>query len=116
MSKIFEKARDVRLSRRILVDFEQQLKKLPHKLTVAQMSVLYATDRDHECSQKKICDVTGIDRSTTANVVRRLEAKGLVTVKASNHDRRANCVRLTKDGKKALIEALRLETKFFAAK
>jgi DNA-binding MarR family transcriptional regulator len=57
-------------------------------------------------SQTRLVEVTKIDRSTLADIVRRLTAKGYATRKRTRHDARLYTVKLTSEGEKALKSAL----------
>ena len=72
------------------------------EITSRQFVVLQAIASGDGVSQTAIVDRTGIDRSTIADVVMRLQKKGLVVRKRSRDDARAYAVRLTDTGKKAL--------------
>jgi DNA-binding MarR family transcriptional regulator len=74
-------------------------------LTPRQLAVL-ATVADHEgLNQMEVVERTGIDRSTTADVVRRLVGKGLIQRRRSRSDARAYVLKLTDDGRADLAEA-----------
>jgi DNA-binding MarR family transcriptional regulator len=53
-------------------------------------------------SQTGIVDKTGIDRSTLADIVRRLSKKGLLQRRRTKADARAYAVRLTDEGEELL--------------
>jgi DNA-binding MarR family transcriptional regulator len=74
-------------------------------LTHRQFIVLQATDANDGKSQTELVKITGIDRSTLADLVARLMAQGYLQRKRSKDDARANAVRLTLAGKKALKSA-----------
>ena len=57
-------------------------------------------------NQVGLVDATGIDRSTTADLVRRLMRKGLLARRRARHDARSNVLRLTEEGK-ALLSSFR---------
>jgi MarR family transcriptional regulator, temperature-dependent positive regulator of motility len=71
-------------------------------LTHRQYIVLQAADANDGKSQTELVKITGIDRSTLADLVARLMAQGYLQRKRSKDDARANAVRLTLAGKKAL--------------
>lgn len=74
-------------------------------LTVRQFTVLAALhDRDGQ-SQSELVDITGIDRSTLADMVSRMEKGGLVQRIKSVSDARAKAVSLTDMGKQAYAQA-----------
>ncbi len=66
------------------------------------MKAVAATD---EPSQTQIVEKTGIDRSTLADIVRRLVAKGLLQRKRTRRDARMYAVRLTDKGNAILKSA-----------
>lgn len=71
-------------------------------LTHRQYTVLSAVDSFEGKSQTELVKVTGIDRSTLADLVSRLMAQGYLQRKRSKEDARTNAVRLTPLGKKML--------------
>ena len=81
---------------------------LSDDLTLRQSVVLAAIAENPGLSQSDLVAATGIDRSTLAEMVRRMEdpKKGLIVRAASEDDARAKSVTLTKKGRKTLDEAL----------
>jgi len=77
----------------------------PISLTVRQYAVLQAISDDEGLNQTDIVARTGIDRSTLAEIVRRLVAKRLVKRKRNKVDARAYAVKLTEDGMSTLRAA-----------
>ena len=75
-------------------------------ITLRQFSLLAALDGNDGSSQSDLVNATGIDRSTLADMVARMEAGGLIKRTASKTDARAKSVSLTAKGKKALDKAL----------
>jgi len=71
-------------------------------LTPRQFAVLRAISDSEEPSQTTLVDRTGIDRSTMADIVRRLISKGLVQRRRTRRDARKYAVRLTDRGDAAL--------------
>jgi DNA-binding MarR family transcriptional regulator len=71
-------------------------------LTPRQFAVLRAIADSEEPSQTTLVDRTGIDRSTMADIVRRLISKGLVQRRRTRRDARKYAVRLTDRGDAAL--------------
>ena len=59
-------------------------------LTRSQMTVLAALDPNEGASQTALVEMTGIDRSTLAEMVRRMMERGLITRKRTETDLRAN--------------------------
>jgi DNA-binding MarR family transcriptional regulator len=74
-------------------------------LTHRQFTVLAAVDANEGKSQTELVRITGIDRSTLADMVARLMAQGLVQRRRTKEDARTNSVRLTPQGKKLLKSA-----------
>ncbi len=74
-------------------------------LTHRQYTVLNAVDNLDGKSQTELVKLTGIDRSTMADLVKRLTEQGYVIAKQSREDARSNSVRLTPAGKKVLKTA-----------
>ena len=72
-------------------------------LTPRQFAVLAALETLESASQTQIVDLTGIDRSTLADIVKRLVKRGLLNRRRSRSDARAYVVRLTPEGKTALL-------------
>jgi DNA-binding MarR family transcriptional regulator len=76
------------------------------EITPRQFAVMAAVARDPNASQTKLVGATGIDRSTLADLVKRLLKKGLLQRKRTREDARAYAVRLTPKSE-ALFEQLR---------
>lgn len=74
-------------------------------LTPRQFAVLKAVSAGDEPSQTALVETTGIDRSTLADIVRRLVEKGLLQRKRTRRDARMYAVRLTDSGHQALDRA-----------
>lgn len=74
-------------------------------LTPRQFAVLGVLQRLEMASQTDIVNETGIDRSTLADIVKRLVARGLIARRRSKEDARAYAVRLTASGRDALKAA-----------
>jgi DNA-binding MarR family transcriptional regulator len=74
-------------------------------LTHRQFTVLSAVDSNDGKSQTELVKITGIDRSTLADMVARLMAQGLVQRRRTKEDARTNSVKLTPQGKKMLKTA-----------
>lgn len=68
-------------------------------ITGTQALVLKSLLEQEGVSQNLLVTATGIDRSTLADVVRRLLARGLVARRRTRNDARAYAVRLTDAGK-----------------
>jgi DNA-binding MarR family transcriptional regulator len=67
--------------------------------------VLRAVARAEGLSQTGLVARTGIDRSTLADIVRRMQHKGLLQRRRTKEDARAYAVRLTEQGRRALRAA-----------
>jgi DNA-binding MarR family transcriptional regulator len=74
-------------------------------LTHRQFTVLTAVEANDGKSQTDLVKITGIDRSTLADLVARLMAQGHLQRRRSKEDARTNSIRLTPDGRKALKKA-----------
>ena len=61
---------------------------------------------DEGASQTKLVNATGIDRSTLADIVRRLCRKGFLRRKRTREDARAYAVKLTDQGQRTLSVAI----------
>ncbi|HRN83779.1 MAG TPA: helix-turn-helix domain-containing protein, partial [Hyphomicrobium sp.] len=70
-------------------------------LTPRQFAVMTAIANSEEPSQTTLVERTGIDRSTMADIVRRLTARGLVQRRRTRRDARRYAVRLTDKGEGA---------------
>jgi DNA-binding MarR family transcriptional regulator len=71
-------------------------------LTPRQFAVMKAISSSEDPSQTTLVELTGIDRSTMADIVRRLISKGLVQRRRTRRDARMYAVRLTEKGLAAL--------------
>lgn len=71
-------------------------------LTPRQFAVLSCVANNADLSQADIVAKTGIDRSTLADVVRRLSRQGLLERQRTREDARRYAVRLTAQGETAL--------------
>jgi DNA-binding MarR family transcriptional regulator len=71
-------------------------------LTHRQFTVLLAVDANDGKSQTELVKLTGIDRSTLADLVARLLAQGYLQRKRTKDDGRTNAIRITAVGKKML--------------
>jgi DNA-binding MarR family transcriptional regulator len=75
------------------------------ELTKPQFMVLAAVEKHEGISQTALVEMTGIDRSTLAEMMRRMLDRGLLHRERTESDARANAVRITGAGKKALRAA-----------
>jgi DNA-binding MarR family transcriptional regulator len=71
-------------------------------LTPRQFAVLLTVSRNEGLSQTNLVDHTGIDRSTMADIVRRMQRKGLLQRRRTREDARAYAIRLTDEGRRML--------------
>jgi DNA-binding MarR family transcriptional regulator len=71
-------------------------------LTPRQYAILATVSQNPDVSQTGLVDQTGVDRSTLADIVRRLVKKGLLQRKRTRRDARMYAVRLTQKGQNAL--------------
>ena len=75
------------------------------ELTKQQFMVLAALEHNEGVSQTALVEITGIDRSTLAEMVRRMLERDLVSRERTEEDARANAVAITATGRKALRAA-----------
>jgi DNA-binding MarR family transcriptional regulator len=75
-------------------------------VTLRQTVLLAAIAEAEGASQSDLVTGTGIDRSTLAEMMARMEKKGLIARAASAEDGRAKSVKLTRDGRARLEESL----------
>jgi DNA-binding MarR family transcriptional regulator len=74
-------------------------------LTKQQFIVLAAVEKNEGMSQTELVAITGVDRSTLAEMIKRMIAKGLLDRERTEDDQRANAVRIAQGGRKALRSA-----------
>lgn len=85
------------------------------EVSSVQYSILVSLDRLGEASQRELCDEAGLDRSTIAEILRRMERNDLIERRRSVADARRNAVRLTALGQaervrlKPLVAAVQRE-------
>jgi MarR family transcriptional regulator, temperature-dependent positive regulator of motility len=70
-------------------------------LTARQLAVLITVSQNEGLSQTDLTEHTGIDRSTLADVVKRLKRKGLLQRRRTKEDARAYAVRLTEEASRS---------------
>lgn len=80
-------------------------------LTPRQYAVLLTVSTNEGLSQTHLVDRTGIDRSTLADIVRRMLKKGLLQRRRTKEDARAYAVKLTEEGWRVLKAAEPLSRK-----
>ena len=74
-------------------------------ITLRQFAVLAAVSSRSGQSQTELVNATGIDRSTLADMILRMEERGLLSRGRSAEDGRAKSVALTSSGRSALASA-----------
>jgi DNA-binding MarR family transcriptional regulator len=75
------------------------------ELTPRQYAILLTVSQNEGLSQTQLVEKTGIDRSTLADVVRRMLKKGLLQRRRTREDARAYAVKLTEEGWRVLEAA-----------
>lgn len=73
-----------------------------HGLTPVQFAALSKVGRTPGVDQRTLAGSIGLDTSTVAGVIDRLESRGLMQRNASPEDRRVRLLSLTTDGRKLL--------------
>ena len=71
-------------------------------LTPRQYAVLHTVSQHEGLSQTDLVQHTGVDRSTLADIVRRMLKKGLLQRRRTKEDARAYAVKLTEEGWRVL--------------
>ncbi len=71
-------------------------------LTPRQFAVLLTVTQNDNISQIGLVEKTGIDRSTLADLVKRLVDRGFLQRKRTKEDARANALRISANGRRAL--------------
>jgi len=69
------------------------------EISSVQYTILVVLDRLGEASQRVLCDEADLDRSTIADLVARMERKGLIARQRDPGDARRNTVTLTDAGR-----------------
>mgnify|MGYP001340834403 CR=1 FL=1 len=75
-------------------------------LTVRQVVIMAAIKAESSPTQTQIVTITGVDRSTVADMIMRLIKRRYVSRKRSKSDARANELKLTSEGENALAVGL----------
>jgi len=83
--------------------FHQETQAL--NLTPVQFSVLHTLSSQPGIDQRTLASAVALDTSTTAGVVDRLEARGLMLRSASAQDKRVRLLTLTTEGEALLAQA-----------
>lgn len=84
-------------------------------LTPRQAVVLEAISQHDGCNQTTLVEVTGVDRSTMTDIVRRLTDRDLVKRNRTRNDARSYALHLSMDGIEALAAARRADASVAAA-
>jgi DNA-binding MarR family transcriptional regulator len=71
-------------------------------ITMTQIIVLDAIEKHPDMSQTDVVELTGVDRSTLADIIKRLVKRGYIARVDNKADARAYQLRLTAEGRKAL--------------
>lgn len=79
---------------------------LPGGVTLRQTVLLAAIAEAEGASQSDLVGATGVDRSTLAEMMARMERKGLIARSTAEADGRAKSVSLTAEGRRRLHAAL----------
>ena len=79
---------------------------LPDGVTIRQTVLLAAIAEAEGASQSNLVGATGVDRSTLAEMMARMEQKGFIVRSAAEDDGRAKSVSLTNEGRRRLEVAL----------
>lgn len=74
-------------------------------LTVSQLGALYVIAQGEACALKDLAAALHINASAVTTLSGRLRKAGLVSLQASEHDRRVSLLRLTPKGRKAISDA-----------
>lgn len=74
--------------------------------TPRQFAVLLSVHQSPGVSQTDLVRMTGIDRSTLTEILRRLGRRGLVRRERQAEDRRTNALHLTADGRRTMEDAI----------
>ena len=74
--------------------------------TPRQFALLFCIQQNPGATQIELVRLSGIDRSTRAEMLRRLLKRGLVARQKIDGDRRANALRLTSAGETLLARAI----------
>lgn len=79
---------------------------LPDGVTLRQTVLLAAIAEADGASQSDLVSATGVDRSTLAEMMARMERKGFISRSAAEDDGRAKSVSITGEGRRRLEAAL----------
>ncbi len=73
------------------------------RVSSVQYAALEALELMPGASQKELCDELGLDRSTIADLIQRMERAGLIARSKDHGDRRRNVLALTPSGHDELV-------------
>lgn len=79
---------------------------LPDGITLRQTVLLAAIAEADGASQSDLVSATGVDRSTLAEMMARMERKGFISRSAAEDDGRAKSVSITAEGRRRLEAAM----------
>jgi DNA-binding MarR family transcriptional regulator len=74
--------------------------------TPRQFALMLCIQQNTGATQTELVRLSGIDRSTLAEILRRLLQRGLVARQKTDGDRRANALRLTPEGETIVSRAV----------
>jgi DNA-binding MarR family transcriptional regulator len=80
-------------------------------LTPAHLGILRALSESAGMSQQQLATLLGLHPSRLVSLVDDLEGRGLAERRESPEDRRTHALALTDEGKKTLVEAMRISAK-----
>ena len=80
-------------------------------LTPRQLVVMLAVADNEGANQNRLTELTGIDRSTMADIVRRLKRRGWLQRQRTRTDARAYAIKLNDDGWQRVRQAMPLAAK-----
>lgn len=69
-----------------------------NEISSIQYSILALLERHSGASQRELCDQADLDRSTIADLVTRMERRGLISRRRDPRDGRRNILEITADG------------------
>lgn len=95
----------LRLAHRLEQVCESEWRAKEKNITLRQLDILTATMENDSESQTTLVAATNVDRSTLADITRRLQRKGMLQRRRTKEDARAYAVRLTDLGRKTVIQA-----------
>ena len=82
--------------------FGSEMERSKFDVTPRQLAILIAIEANPNGSQTTLVEATGVDRSTLADIMRRIVKKGWAQRRRTKADARAYAVNLTASGKQVL--------------